>query len=102
MDVCVCVKKKSKKLDDMEMKGGRHLKVNISVPNLRLFVGNIPKSKGKSEIYEEFSKVTGKVAHLFISLQNSPLVFIFNHWGSISLLDTLLPFSLSLSVSLFL
>lgn len=45
----------------MEMKGGRHLKINVSVPNLRLFVGNIPKSKGKSEILEEFSKVTGNI-----------------------------------------
>lgn len=42
------------------MKGGRNLKINISVPNLRLFVGNIPKSKGKAEIMEEFGKVTGK------------------------------------------
>lgn len=41
------------------MKGGRHLKINVSVPNLRLFVGNIPKSKGNVEIMEEFSKVTG-------------------------------------------
>jgi len=48
-------------LNDMEMKGGRHLKINVSVPNLRLFVGNIPKSKGKSEIMEEFSKVTGNI-----------------------------------------
>lgn len=46
----------------MEMKGGRHLKINVSVPNLRLFVGNIPKSKGKSEILEEFSKVTGNLS----------------------------------------
>ena len=46
----------------MEMKGGRHLKVNVSVPNLRLFVGNIPKSKGQAEIMEEFSKVTGNTS----------------------------------------
>ena len=47
-------------LDNHEMKPGKPLKVNISVPNLRLFVGNIPKSKGKEEIMEEFSKLAGK------------------------------------------
>lgn len=46
-------------LDNHEMKPGKPLKVNISVPNLRLFVGNIPKSKGKEEIMEEFSKLAG-------------------------------------------
>lgn len=48
-------------LDNHEIKPGKSLKINISVPNLRLFVGNIPKSKGKEEILEEFSKLTGKV-----------------------------------------
>lgn len=48
-------------LDNHEIKPGKNLKVNISVPNLRLFVGNIPKSKGKEEILEEFGKLTGKV-----------------------------------------
>ena len=28
---------------------------------MRLFVGNIPKSKGKDEIEEELRKVTGKM-----------------------------------------
>lgn len=49
-------------LDNYEIKPGKTLKINISVPNLRLFVGNIPKSKGKEEILEEFGKLTGKVA----------------------------------------
>lgn len=48
-------------LDNHEIKPGKSLKVNISVPNLRLFVGNIPKSRGKEEILEEFGKLTGKV-----------------------------------------
>lgn len=48
-------------LDNHEIKPGKNLKVNISVPNLRLFVGNIPKSKGKEEILEEFGNLTGKV-----------------------------------------
>lgn len=48
-------------LDNHEIAPGKNLKINISVPNLRLFVGNIPKSKGKEEILEEFGKLTGKV-----------------------------------------
>ncbi|KAI8115288.1 Heterogeneous nuclear ribonucleoprotein Q [Lucilia cuprina] len=47
-----------KQLDNHEIKPGKCLKINISVPNLRLFVGNIPKSKGKEEILEEFGKLT--------------------------------------------
>lgn len=47
-------------LDNHEIKPGKCLKINISVPNLRLFVGNIPKSKGKEEILDEFGKLTGK------------------------------------------
>ncbi|KAJ4434027.1 hypothetical protein ANN_16346 [Periplaneta americana] len=47
-----------RELDNHEIKPGKSLKVNISVPNLRLFVGNIPKSKGKEEILDEFGKLT--------------------------------------------
>ncbi|KAG8237069.1 hypothetical protein J437_LFUL005176 [Ladona fulva] len=42
------------------------MKVNISVPNLRLFVGNIPKSKGKEEITEEFGKLTAGLTEVII------------------------------------
>lgn len=45
--------------DGYEIRKGKQLKVNVSVPNLRLFVGNIPKSKSKSEIFNEFNKLTG-------------------------------------------
>lgn len=45
-------------LDGYEIKSGKNIKVNISVPNLRLFIGNIPKSKGKEDIMEEFGKIT--------------------------------------------
>ncbi|OWR47482.1 Heterogeneous nuclear ribonucleoprotein Q [Danaus plexippus plexippus] len=47
-------------LDNHEIKPGKTLRIKISVPNLRLFVGNIPKSKGKEEILEEFGKLTGE------------------------------------------
>nr|KAG5705044.1 hypothetical protein BaRGS_018774 [Batillaria attramentaria] len=45
-------------LDGYEIRKGKTLKVNISVANLRLFVGNIPKNKTKEEIKEEFGKRT--------------------------------------------
>lgn len=50
----------TEQLDNFEIKPGKCLKINVSVPNLRLFVGNIPKSKGKEEILDEFGKLTGK------------------------------------------
>lgn len=55
-------------LDNYEIKPNKSLKVNISVPNLRLFVGNIPKSKGKDEILEEFNKSTGKWTFKFVKV----------------------------------
>lgn len=49
-----------RQFDGYSIKEGKVLKVNVSVPNLRLFVGNIPKSKSKEEIFAEFSIHTGK------------------------------------------
>ncbi|XP_076259466.1 synaptotagmin binding cytoplasmic RNA interacting protein isoform X3 [Rhynchophorus ferrugineus] len=54
------------KFDNYEIKPGKALKINISVPNLRLFVGNIPKSKGKEEILEEFGKLTAGLIEVII------------------------------------
>ncbi|KAI5711619.1 hypothetical protein M8J75_001866 [Diaphorina citri] len=53
-------------LDNYEIKPGKTLKVNISVPNLRLFVGNIPKSKSREEIFEEFNKLTTGLSQVII------------------------------------
>ncbi|XP_059478509.1 heterogeneous nuclear ribonucleoprotein R isoform X3 [Neocloeon triangulifer] len=55
-----------RELDSYEIKPGKTLKVNISVPNLRLFVGNIPKSRGKEEIMEEFGKLTAGLTEVII------------------------------------
>ncbi|XP_015913423.1 heterogeneous nuclear ribonucleoprotein R isoform X2 [Parasteatoda tepidariorum] len=55
-----------KQLDNYEIKSGKNLKVNVSVPNLRLFVGNIPKSKSKDEIFEEFGKLTAGLSEVII------------------------------------
>ncbi|CAG9579589.1 unnamed protein product [Danaus chrysippus] len=53
-------------LDNHEIKPGKTLRIKISVPNLRLFVGNIPKSKGKEEILEEFGKLTAGLVEVII------------------------------------
>jgi len=55
-----------KQLDNHEIRKGKHLKCNISVANLRLFVGNIPKSKTKEEIVEEFEKYTDGLTDVII------------------------------------
>jgi len=53
-------------LNNYEISKGKHLKVNISVANLRLFVGNIPKSKSQQEIQEEFEKYTEGLQEVII------------------------------------
>ncbi|GFS43962.1 heterogeneous nuclear ribonucleoprotein Q [Trichonephila inaurata madagascariensis] len=55
-----------RQLDNYEIKSGKNLKVNVSVPNLRLFVGNIPKSKSKEEIFEEFGKLSVGLTEVII------------------------------------
>ena len=39
--------------------------MNISVANVRLFAGNLPKQRSKEEIKEEFSKLTGQLCLVF-------------------------------------
>lgn len=50
-------------LNNQQIKQGK-LKANISVANTRLFVGNIPKSKSKDEIMDEFANKTGNLSCL--------------------------------------
>ena len=47
-----------KEMDKKEVRGGRKLGVCLSLPNDRLFVGSIPKSKTKQQIMDEFRNVT--------------------------------------------
>jgi RNA recognition motif-containing protein len=54
-------------LDSYEISEGKTLKLNVSEPKTRLFIGNIPKSKGREEIEEEFKKLSGKVLHVSLS-----------------------------------
>ena len=69
-------------LDSYEIGEGKTLKLNVSEPKTRLFIGNIPKSKGRDEIEEEFKKLSGKVScvsrrvYLF-SKSNSKSKFLF-------------------------
>lgn len=47
-------------MNDYEIRPGKTLKVKVSIPNVRLFIGNIPKQLDKAEIKEEFGKVVGE------------------------------------------
>jgi len=55
-----------RQLDNYEIDEGKSLKINVSEPKTRLFVGNIPKSKGKDEIEEELRKVTAGLREVII------------------------------------
>lgn len=54
------------KLHNYEIRPGKQLKVNISIANVRLFVGNIPKNKSKDEIKEEFGKRTDGLVDVIV------------------------------------
>ena len=56
----------AKKYDGHEIVPGKSLKVNVSVANTRLFLGNIPKSKTKDEILEEIKKHAEGVADVIV------------------------------------
>ena len=58
-------------LDSYEIAEGKNLKLNVSEPKTRLFLGNIPKSKGKEEIEDEMRKLTGKLPHKLLGLKVS-------------------------------
>jgi len=53
-----------------EIAPGKQLVVNVSISNTRLFVGNIPKSKSKEEIKNEFDKYGGGLTDVFIYATN--------------------------------
>lgn len=55
-----------RKLNNYEIRKGRLLGVCFSVDNCRLFVGGIPKTKKKDEIYAEMMKVTEGVTDVIV------------------------------------
>lgn len=50
----------SKQFDNWEIRKNKQLKVNMSIPNVRLFIGNIPKEMSKEDIHAEFHKIASK------------------------------------------
>lgn len=58
------------KLNGYELKPNKRIQVNVSIPNVRLFIGNIPKTKSKEEIKDEFSKIIGKSKRIFSRIRN--------------------------------
>lgn len=55
--------------DKHEIRNKRELHVTISQPNNRLFVGSIPKTKTKEEIFEEFHKHTTGLTEVILYYQ---------------------------------
>ncbi|XP_002127144.2 putative RNA-binding protein 46 isoform X1 [Ciona intestinalis] len=55
-----------KKLNNYEIRKGRMLGVCYSVDNCRLFVGGIPKTKKKDDIFAEMTKVTEGVTDVIV------------------------------------
>lgn len=55
-----------RQLDSYELGEGKCLKINVSEPKTRLFIGNIPKSKGREDIEEEFKKLSAGLHEVII------------------------------------
>jgi len=54
------------KLNGYQIRPGKLLKANPSVANVRLFIGNIPKTKTKEEIKEELLKLVEGVTEVIV------------------------------------
>ena len=67
-------------LNSLEIAEGKALKVNVSVPNTRLFVGNIPKSKSREDIANEFRNLSGNFVNSFFlrRTESSSEIFLVN------------------------
>lgn len=55
-----------RQLGSTDLRDGHVLKVNVSVPNTRLFVGNIPKTKSREDIIDEFGKLSAGLTEVII------------------------------------
>lgn len=53
-------------MNGFEIQPGKPIKANTSVANLRLFIGNIPKTKSKEEIKEELGKAVEGVTDVIV------------------------------------
>ena len=54
------------KLNDFEVRPGKEMRVNLSVANLKLFIGNIPRTKSKEELKQEFVKLVEGISDVII------------------------------------
>ena len=63
----IFIEKSRNKVDLCDKK--RELHVTISQPNNRLFVGSIPKTKTKDEIFDEFHKHTSGLTEVILYYQ---------------------------------
>lgn len=59
-----------KEMDKKEVRGSRKLGVCLSLPNDRLFVGSIPKSKTKQQIMDEFNNVTEGLVDVIVYISS--------------------------------
>lgn len=67
-------------LNDFEVKKGKKLGVTISFNNHRLFVGNIPKTRDRNEIFDEFCKYARKFLNfLFFGTQTAAKIHSKTH-----------------------
>ncbi|KAI3389395.1 hypothetical protein SNEBB_001024 [Seison nebaliae] len=55
-----------KQLNNYEIMSGRNIRCNISVANVRLFIGKIPKIKSKEEIEEQIKNMTDQVKEVIV------------------------------------
>lgn len=58
-----------KEVDNKEIRPSKQLGVCLSQSNCRLFVGSIPKTKTKDQIFEEFSGITNGLKDVIVYLQ---------------------------------
>ena len=59
-----------KEMDKQEVRGGKKLGVCLSQANNRLFVGSIPKSKTKSQIFDEFSSKVENMTDVIVYISS--------------------------------
>ncbi|PAA86790.1 hypothetical protein BOX15_Mlig004691g1, partial [Macrostomum lignano] len=60
------------KFNGYEAATRRHLQVNITNPNLRLFVGNVPKTKSREELLADFQSHLDGVVDVIVTAPTGP------------------------------
>jgi len=72
--VTYCDKKNAKEaadtLNNFEIRPGKNIVVNLSVANMKLFIGNIPRHKSVDEIKQVLSKIADGIVRINFSITN--------------------------------